>query len=210
MEIKGVKIDWLGHAGFLIKGSSASVCIDPYQVKYSEHVDVIVCTHDHYDHCSPEDVKKFYGERTVVVCNARTAEKLSGMNVKVVQVGDVLEVSGVRVHAVDAYNLDKPFHPKGTGIGVLLDLDGTTIYHAGDTDLIPEMEDLAGKVDVALLPVSGTYVMNAEEAAKAASVINPQVAVPMHYGAGVVGTQKDAERFKELYAGRVEILLPRE
>ena len=78
------------------------------------------------------------------------------------------------------------------------------IYHAGDTDNIAEMDGF--EVDIALLPVSGKYVMTAEEAVNAAQRLAPQVAIPMHYGAGVVGTRADAERFAELYSGKVVIL----
>ncbi|RLE89531.1 MAG: MBL fold metallo-hydrolase, partial [Thermoprotei archaeon] len=91
------------------------------------------------------------------------------------------------------------------GIGVIVEVDGVKIYHAGDTDLIEEMSRL-GKIDVALLPVSGTYVMNAEEAAKAAEIIKPEVAIPMHYGA-IVGSKSDAEKFAELLKGKVQVVI---
>ncbi|UCC62935.1 MAG: MBL fold metallo-hydrolase, partial [Anaerolineae bacterium] len=98
-----------------------------------------------------------------------------------------------------------PFHPQEAGhVGFIVTLGGQRIYHAGDTDNIPEMDNL--QVDIALLPVSGTYVMTAEEAADAAQRIAPRVTIPMHYGAGVAGTRADAERFGELYGGQVVIL----
>ena len=124
--------------------------------------------------------------------------------------GDELAVGEVVVRAVPAYNVNKfrspgnPFHPQpALHNGYVVTVDGVRVYFAGDTDHIPEMAGI--ECDVALLPVSGTYVMTAEEAAEAAKVIQPQVAVPMHYGAGVAGTRDDAARFQALYGGKVRI-----
>ncbi len=105
-----------------------------------------------------------------------------------------------------AYNPNKKFHPKSAGhVGYIVTLSGKRIYHAGDTDLIPEMTQI--KTDIALLPVSGTYVMTAVEAAEAANTIKPALAIPMHYGdADVVGTRQDAEDFRRLANVPVEIL----
>jgi L-ascorbate metabolism protein UlaG (beta-lactamase superfamily) len=125
--------------------------------------------------------------------------------VRVLGAGKDLVVYGVRIHAVPAYNLNKKFHPREAGhIGFVLELEGERLYFAGDTDAIPEMETIT--CDVALLPVSGTYVMTAEEAPRAAGMIRPKVAVPMHYGAGVVGTAEDADRFRRLSSVPVVVL----
>jgi L-ascorbate metabolism protein UlaG (beta-lactamase superfamily) len=91
-------------------------------------------------------------------------------------------------------------------VGYVVTVEGVRLYFAGDTDHIPEMADI--RCDVALLPVGGTYTMDAQEAAQAAADIGPQVAVPMHWGGGVVGTRRDAERFRDLYGGEVAILEP--
>ena len=111
---------------------------------------------------------------------------------------------GVIIKAVPAYNLNKEFHPKGYGVGFVIELSGKCIYHAGDTDFIPEMKNLQN-IDIALLPVGGTYTMNAEQAVEAAELIKPKIAIPMHYGS-IVGSISDAETFKELYSGRAYIL----
>ena len=130
---------------------------------------------------------------------------------RIVKPGDSLSAHGISIEAVPAYNLNKfrspgnPFHPQEAGhVGFIITVGGQRIYHAGDTDNIAEMEGF--EVDIALLPVSGTYVMTAEEAAEAARRIGPKIAVPMHYGAGVAGTRADAERFARLYDGKVLIL----
>jgi len=145
-----------------------------------------------------------------VVTIAAAAKKLKG-DVRTVKPGESLAVKGVPIETVPAYNVNKPFHPKAAGhVGFIVTAGGQRIYHAGDTDLIPEMKDI--KTDIALLPVSGTYVMTADEAAQAVDRIKPKVAIPMHYGAGVAGTKKDAERFRDLCSmkGMEVVILPQE
>ncbi|MEK7765161.1 MAG: MBL fold metallo-hydrolase, partial [bacterium] len=127
--------------------------------------------------------------------------------VKVLAPGQKHQVGQVTVEAVPAYNL-KPdrlnYHPKKNNwVGYILTIDGTRLYHAGDTDFIPEMKSL--KVDIALLPIGGTYTMDAAEAAEAAAAIKPQVAVPMHFGK-IVGKPADGERFRTLSSVPVTIL----
>jgi len=196
---------WLGHDGFLIKGEGKAIVIDPFQVTQCEPADIILVTHEHYDHCSPDDIQKIQKASTVIVTEANSARKLSG-DVRVVQPGDKLTVSGIPIEAVPAYNTNKNFHPKQNGwLGFILTVDGISIYHAGDTDLIPEMDSL--KADIALLPVSGTYVMTAEEAVEAAKTIKPKFAIPMHFGA-IVGSTDDAWRFCDALAGTCEVVLP--
>jgi L-ascorbate metabolism protein UlaG (beta-lactamase superfamily) len=195
---------WLGHDGFLIKGGGKVIVIDPFQVTECEPADIILVSHDHYDHCSPDDIKKIQKDTTIIVTEADSAKKLSGQ-VKVMQPGDKITVSGIPVEAVPAYNTNKSFHPKDNGwLGFILTVDGVRIYHAGDTDHIPEMGSF--QVDIALLPVSGTYVMTAEEAVEAAKKIKPKVVIPMHYGA-IVGSANDAQRFTEALRGICEVVV---
>jgi L-ascorbate metabolism protein UlaG (beta-lactamase superfamily) len=195
------KMTWLGHDVFRIDGSK-TVYIDPYNIDAGTKADLVLVTHDHFDHCSPEDVEKIQQPKTIIVTEKDAAKKLTG-NVKTMQPGDSLALDDVNIEAVPAYNINKDFHPKANGwLGFVLEMDDVRIYHAGDTDFIPEMSDL--NVDIALLPVSGTYVMTADEAVEAALAINPGVAVPMHYGA-IVGDSSDADTFKAKLEGKVDV-----
>ncbi len=196
-------ITWLGHAGFKLNGEK-TVYIDPFKIKETEPADIIIVTHEHFDHLSPEDIKKIQTGKTVIITTPDCYSKISG-NVKTISPGQTLNVDGIKIEAVPAYNSNKDFHPKAKNwMGVIVTINGKRIYHSGDTDNIPEMSALKD-IDVALLPVSGTYVMTAEEAAQAANRIMPKIAIPMHYGS-IVGTNADAEKFKKLCKCRVEIL----
>jgi len=205
MDIHEMKktIVWLGHDGFRIDASTC-IYIDPYQIDGGKPADLILVTHEHFDHCSPEDVARIQHPGTVIITEKDSARKLSG-DVRVMRPGERLHLDGLIVEAVPAYNTNKDFHPKANKwLGFIIDIDGVRIYHAGDSDYIPEMKDL--DVDIALLPVSGTYVMNADEAVEAALAIKPKLAIPMHYGA-IVGDQSDATRFKDKLAGKVDVLI---
>ncbi len=197
------QLHWLGHDAFRLDGDPV-IYFDPYELQAGiPAAGLILITHDHYDHCSPDDVARIRGAGTVVVAPTPCAAKLGGA-VRTVKVGDTLEAAGVQIEVVAAYNVNKRFHPRSPdNVGYIVTVHGTRIYHAGDTDFIPEMAGY--RCDIALLPVSGTYVMTAEEAAQAAAAIRPQMAVPMHYGA-IVGGPGDAERFQKQSPVPVRIL----
>ena len=195
-------LHWLGHDSFRLDGPP-TIYFDPWKLPPGSPVaDVVLVSHDHYDHLSVDDVARVTGPKTVVIANPSAAAKLKGA--RVIRAGETITLGEVTVEAVAAYNLTKfrspgnPFHPReAQHNGYIVTVGGERLYHAGDTDHVPEMSGI--KCDVALLPVSGTYVMTAEEAAQAAAAIKPRIAVPMHYGdKDVVGTLADAERFERL------------
>jgi len=207
-SIQDLEIKWLGHAGFEFKNNK-TIYIDPFQIKTEDKADVILLTHSHYDHCSINDIRKIIKEDTMIItvpdCQSKIAPIADRVkNITLVKPGDKLKISALDLEVVPAYNIGKMFHPKEQEwVGFILTLNDLRIYYAGDTDLIPEMDDI--KADVALLPVGGSYTMNAEEAAEACKKINPRIAIPMHYGS-VVGSNSDAEKFKELCNAEVKIL----
>jgi L-ascorbate metabolism protein UlaG (beta-lactamase superfamily) len=196
-------VHWLGHASIKITGEK-TIYIDPFEISGGEPADLILITHDHYDHLSPKDVAKIRTDKTVVVVPSGCRGKISG-KVEVMSVGEKKVFAGISVEAVPAYNIGKDFHPrlKG-GLGYVVTANGIRIYQAGDTDRIPEMKSLKN-IDVAILPVGGTYTMNPREAAEAADDVQPKVAIPFHYGA-IVGSSNDAETFKKHCTIAVEIL----
>ncbi len=198
-------IFWLGHDSFRLKGEKV-VYVDPWKLSPdAEKADVVLVTHEHYDHFSKDDIAKISKPDTIVVAPASVPAP-AGLKTLVAKAGDTLTANGIRIEVVPAYNTNKRFHPKSAGhVGYIITLGGKRIYHAGDTDVIPEMAQV--RCDIALLPVSGTYVMTAEEAAQAANTLQPALAIPMHYAdPDVVGTRADAETFKRLAKVPVEIL----
>ena len=199
-------IEWLGHATFRLK-NGATVYIDPWKIEGDpEKADLLLLSHNHYDHFVVEDIEKVRTADTVVLASTDCARELKG-NVMAIQPGDTHTVGDIIVRATAAYNTDKEFHPKSNNwLGFLITMGGERIYFAGDTDVISEMSQLGG-VDVALLPVGGTYTMGPSEAAEAASIINPGRCIPYHYG-DIVGSLEDAKRFKNLCTCRTDILEP--
>ena len=217
MKIDDIELKWLGHSGFLIRNSKV-IYIDPFNIKEGmDKADFIFLTHSHYDHCSIADMNKIVKEGTKILATADCQSKVNRFSVpvkmQIVEPGQEYDFHGLKVSTIPSYNKDKTFHPKAEGwVGYILKFGNVLIYHAGDTDLIPEMQKLTGhqkdKTFIALLPIGGRFTMTAEEAVQAASLIKPTLAIPMHYGS-IVGSEKDAEEFKELCEERgirVEIL----
>ena len=213
MKLLNLDLLRIAHDAFRITGSKV-LYTDPYKVAKQDKADIVVISHEHFDHLSAEDLRKVITPETVIVASPLCEEGLAGLKVKKVHFlrpGGKFTEGAVVIEGVAAYNTNKfrepgkVFHPNGEGrLGFIITMDGTRVYFAGDTDVIPEMKSI--RCDIALLPVSGTYVMTAEEAGEAAKVINPKIAVPMHYGA-IVGSEADAKRFQSLVKNcQVEII----
>jgi len=201
-------IHWYGHDAFRIDDAGKHIYIDPWNVpNTAPKADVILVTHSHFDHFSEPDIAALSTKATKVVAPADVAKKL-GRAATAVKPGDTVTVDALKIAAVPAYNIGKPFHQPSSGwVGFVVTLStGATVYHAGDTDATPEMKAIEN-LDVALLPVSGKYVMTAEEAAAAANVFKPRLVIPMHYGA-IIGGASDAEKFKKAFHGETVIKQP--
>ena len=190
-------VHWLGHASFRLEiPDGRALYIDPYLIEGApKKADILLITHPHADHFSPADMDKVTTEKTRIFGPESLAGKVKGL-FTALKPGDTMNADGIGIEAVSAYNVDKNFHPKAAGnLGYVVTIGDLRVYHAGDTDVIPEMRDV--HADVALLPVGGTYTMDAAAACEAARLMKCRVAIPMHYGT-VVGDQEDALRFKNL------------
>lgn len=209
MKVGDVEIQFLGHSGFLIiTNNNKRIAIDPYNISEGiEKVDFILITHSHYDHCSIKDISKLSKEGTIIICPPDVQSKITrveGVNMQIVEINDKIEFSNIKIEVMPAYNIKKEFHPKSEEwLGYLIKINEVIIYHSGDTDKIPQMQNLTGygkhgNEFVILLPVSGKYVMDADEAFEVAKMLKADLAIPMHYGSGVAGTKEDAEKFVKL------------
>lgn len=201
-------LHWLGHDSFRLDGPK-TIYFDPFNLpRNSKKADIILISHEHFDHYSKNDVGLISTKFTVIVTDKTVAKLLQGTKINYKEVkgllpGDSIDIDGVKIIATRSYNTNKQFHTKESNkLGFIVTISGVSIYHAGDTDFIPEMKDY--KCDIALLPVSGTYVMTAAEAAEAALSIKPKVAIPMHYGE-IVGSAADAKKFQDLLKGKIEV-----
>jgi L-ascorbate metabolism protein UlaG (beta-lactamase superfamily) len=194
-----VYVKWLGHASFQIRASDKIIYVDLKKygkvVETSEKADIILVTHNHGDHCSVPKIQKLRKANTVIIAPKDCARRIGG-NVKTLKPEEETTIDNVTVKAVEAYNVKrfkpsgKPWHPRGYGVGYLIRVEGKTIYHAGDTDFIPEMR-LLKNIDLALLPTGDKYTMDNSEAAEAAITIKPEAAMAMHTW------EKDREEFKK-------------
>ncbi|MDE1848506.1 MAG: MBL fold metallo-hydrolase [Nanoarchaeota archaeon] len=210
MKVGNALLQWLGHASFMIKNSEGKVIyIDPYSLRDRdfEKADMILITHSHPDHCSIADINRIIKPNCRVVVTADCQSKIMRTDVpiriEIIEPWHEFDFGKIRVSAIPAYNIDKSFHPKDESwVGYIIKVDDAVIYHAGDTDVIPEMQKITGYKKqgcefVALLPIGGKYTMTAEEALEAAKIIKPNLAIPMHYGS-VIGSNDDADEFIRL------------
>lgn len=197
-----VRITWLGHASVMLTHGALTVYIDPWKVTAGlPAADLILITHEHYDHFSVPDIERLREDRTRIIApfeHQLVTDRIG--------VGESMMIGQIQIATVPAYNISKEFHPRGNHwVGYVVTMAGKRIYHPGDTDRIPEMQGIVP--DVALLPVGGTYTMGAAEACQAVSDIAPRCVIPIHYG-DIVGSRQDAVDLRAGSSARVEILEP--
>ena len=200
-------IQWLSHASFKIS-NDVIIYIDPWKLETADHdADVVLISHGHYDHFSADDLAKVSGPATQVITTPDVADQLE--KASIITPGQTIELPHLKITGVAAYNPAKQFHPQANNwLGFIVEINGKRIYYAGDTDLIAEMGSL-GEIDLALLPVGGTYTIDPAEAAGAIKKIAPRRSLPYHWG-DIVGTADDAQRFADLADCDVTILQPGE
>ncbi len=190
-----MQITWLNHAAFKIKTDSGTlIYLDPYKIKEDEKADVIISSHTHGDHFSKSDIKKIWKENTILIGPKSIEKDLKKFNGKALKIGEKFSYKDIEIELFPAYTFKKSTHPKSNEwSGTIIKSGGKIVYHAGDTERIPEMKDLDSRnITVAMLPCGGTYTMDFEEATDAAMDIKPEILVPMHtWGA-------DLNEFKKL------------
>lgn len=218
IKLGEIVVIWFGHASFVITDGERRIYIDPFVLPdNAKKADIILITHDHFDHFNPDKIKILRGKSTEVIGPFGVVSKLGfGIETKV---GSRHSFGNIKIKSVEAYNNNKfrapgqPFHPRGLGVGYVVEMNDIDIYHAGDTDDITEMRNL-DSIDVALLPIGGTYTMTTHEAASAALAFKPRFLVPMHYNSekyGISGIDADPEELAQMLAGKgivVNILQP--
>ncbi len=204
-------VRWFGHASFSFvdKNGNKIYYVDPFDLKSNdlEPADLIFITHAHSDHLSLEDLTKILKDDTVLIAPPDCLAKIdlpaqAGVKNTKLEVfpNKEFEIKGFKFWTFPAYNLNKPYHPKENNwVGYFFNIDGKKIYHSGDTDFIPEMRDLKKwNIDVAMLPIGGTYTMNVDEAIEAANEISAKTTIPMHYRRLLGNSYKEAEeKFKD-------------
>jgi L-ascorbate metabolism protein UlaG (beta-lactamase superfamily) len=204
-------IEVFTQSSIRITGNGRTIYVDPYKMdEEPKNADFILITHDHYDHFSPEDIEKVANNRTILIvpqkmeAKAQEAANLVG-KILTVNPGIFQEVDGLEFETVPAYNVLKPYHPKNAEwVGYLLRINGKRIYIAGDTDATKEAK--AVKCSIALVPIGGTYTMDAKKAAELVNTIRPDVAIPTHYGS-IVGKPEDGEVFAQHVKSRTAVEL---
>lgn len=214
MNLNNININWHGHDSFRITTQNKTIYIDPFNLQTTKQADYIFITHEHFDHCSIDDIKKITTAETTIIIIPECQSKISKLHFKkliLVEPNKQYKIDNIEFKTLPAYNTNKfrspnvQYHPQQDNqVGYVITIDGKQIYHAGDTDATPEMLALKN-ITIALVPVSGTYTMTPEEAAQAVDTFKPEIAIPMHY-ASIIGTISDAQKFKQLTKTKVEIL----
>jgi L-ascorbate metabolism protein UlaG (beta-lactamase superfamily) len=199
-------IQWLGHASFKISYKDDVIYIDPWKIRDAAHdATVVLISHNHYDHYSSNDIAKVSSANTKLIAPADVITQ-QGTGEQIMP-GLAKGLNRIVIQGIAAYNPNKQFHPKSNQwLGFIIQIGSKRIYYAGDTDLTEEIKAI-DNISVALLPVGGTYTMNAAEAAEATEHINPETAIPYHWG-DIVGSRKDAEEFAKKASCDVKILNP--
>lgn len=201
LKFRDAKLTLIGHATFRIEIPDITIYIDPYKIPdNSPPADFILVSHSHYDHCDPDDIEKITKESTIIIASEEAKRKLKG-EIQTVTQNDEITIKGLIIKTIPAYNISKPYHPKGAGVGFIINTGQTTIYFAGDTDYTEEMQKLTG-IDICLVPIGGTYTMDEKEASEFVNHIKPKVAIPMHYGSI---TQGDPIEFKKLTDPQIDV-----
>ena len=198
------------HSSIRIKCGSGTIYIDPFQIAQNYNdADYIFITHQHYDHFSPDDIRKVIGPSTILVAPESMVDDAMELEREVQEIiavtpGVLREIGAITVETIPAYNNIKPFHPRrAEWVGYILNIDGKRVYIAGDTGVTKEAKLV--KCDIALVPIGGTYTMDSRKAAELINIISPEFAIPTHYGT-IVGRPSDAKAFADLVKAPIQVV----
>jgi L-ascorbate metabolism protein UlaG (beta-lactamase superfamily) len=199
------RIEWLGHASFRIMGAPL-IYIDPWRITRPDHsADVILISHDHFDHCSPADVEKVRGAQSVIITNRPTATHFEGATIA--RPWQVFNVGRASIRTVPAYNDQHP--PSFECLGFVISLDHYDLYYVGDSGVIPEMEKL--HPDIVIVPIGGSHSMTINDAVKAVRQLRPRYVIPSHWGSpSEGGTRLDAQTLAQEVGSLAEVIIPQQ
>ncbi len=207
MKVDDLEITFLGHAGFIMNYKGRKIAIDPYRVSdKTPKVDMVLISHGHSDHCSIKDVQKISKKGTIVLCPVdcqSTLIKIKEIELHIVDESDIIDFGYVKVEPFPAYTLSGKHSKQDGWLGFVVKFGNKIVYFSGDTGKIPEMQKLSGHGKkgnnfIVMLPVAGEDIMNFLDAFNCVKLLNPDLAIPMNYGAGICGTEKDARMFVDL------------
>lgn len=200
MQYKNLVIKWGGHSGFLFKYRGMNIFIDPFRLMDESSMykaDLILITHGHYDHCSIEDLKKIIKPGTKIIGPSEILSQIRQLgdliDYEIGEPGKKIEFNDILIDCLASYNLEKHFHAKEENyLSYLINFEGITVYHTGDSDFINEMKEL--NPEVFLVPIDSKFTMDIDEALRATKTLSPRLAIPMHWGS-LSATREDAEKF---------------
>ena len=197
-------IELLTHSSIIIIDNKQRVFyFDPFNIRNESHdADVIFITHDHFDHFSIKDINKIAKENTLFVIPYSLRNQMQH-SFKCLKPFEKCLLDDIEVEARPAYNINKHYHPKDNEwLGYIVKIDNQTIYVVGDSDNLPENENV--NVDILMVPIGGQFTMNLNDAAHLTNSIKPKIVIPTHYGS-VVGSDDLAEQFKKLIDESIEV-----
>ncbi|GAB5490037.1 MAG: MBL fold metallo-hydrolase [Phototrophicaceae bacterium] len=199
-------IKWLGHGSFAIQGTP-SIYIDPWRiVREAFYPDIILISHEHYDHCSIADIQKLRGAETIILGNEKVAEKIDGISI--IRPWQSMTFDRVSIKAIPAYAPDGIHHKESDGgLGFVISMNYYDIYYAGDTKLIPEMSRISP--DIVILPIDNRDTLTIQEAVEVVDLLSPRWVIPSNWGSiGEGASIVDANEFKKQVGGRATVIIP--
>ena len=202
------KIDLLTHASFKITNKKI-IYIDPFNIdKDYMDADIVLISHDHYDHFSKKDILKIRKDNTIYIAPLSIRnmidKELEGEDVRYLKTNEEINLDNINIKGIPSYNINKRFHPREKNyLGFLISLDNEKIFYIGDSDI--NEDNMKIKCDTLLVPIGGTYTMNYEEAASLTNHLQPKKVIPYHYGS-IVGEENLKDKFKALIDKNIEVL----